>query len=166
MYKFFDYQYDIEGLARLFSESRKIKIKSLFQVKDDITFEPSVVRLFELFPKIPRNRFNFELGANKQYVRPYISPGNNGLVIFPIDGHLTINFYSFSATRETLSPYKKLTDAEYKIIEDTLIDTVVIDRPMAFNGLIPHSYGSADRAVIIAILKIPLEVSWQDFIGQ
>ena len=163
MYKFLNIHYDRVGLLKLFSELPKASIKSMYQVKDDITDLPTVVELFHKIPVIPHNKFNFELGSINKYVPPYVSPGNNGLVIFPLEGNLTVNFYSYPATRETLSPFIPRSKDKIAEIEHTLISSVLVDRPFAFDGLVPHSYGSSRNHAVIAVLKIPSTVTWLDF---
>ncbi len=162
MYKFLNCQYDKESLSNLFSSASKARIKSMYQVTDEIYNHPSIVALFEQCPFISHNHFNVELGIIDRYVPPYISPGNNGLVLFPISGTLKLNFYSYPGTRETLGPFIPKTTKLLNEIESTLIETVLIDKPVAFNGLIPHSYGPVGVQVLVAVLKIPLDVDWNN----
>lgn len=162
MYKFLDCHYDKSSLSELFSTSNKARIKSMYQVNDEIYNHPSIVALFEQCPFISHNRFNVELGIIDRYVPPYISPGNNGLVLFPISGTLKLNFYSYPGTRETLGPFIPKTTKLLNEIESTLIEAVLIDRPTVFNGLVTHSYGPVGDPALLAVLKIPLDMDWNN----
>lgn len=162
MYKFFDVYYNRHNLTELFIERQQSAADHKTKVTENIIEEPSIVDVFEHFNMIPYNKFNFELVEISSYVPPYISPRNNGLIIFPLLGELQINFYSYQGTRESLSPYRKIIKEEVDEIESTLIETVEINKPMAFNGMVAHSYGST-KAVVIAVLKIPLGIQWHEF---
>lgn len=161
MYKFVDCHYDRESLIELFSVANKSRIKSLYQVTDDLIGKDCVDSVFEQFPNIAHARHNVELGRLSTYVKPYISPGNNGLVIIPLEGSLTMNFYSYPGTRETLHPSRRMRLSELNDIKSTLLETVIVDRPIIFNGLVPHDYQPTDDSILMLILKIPLDTDWR-----
>ncbi len=161
MYKFVDCHYDRESLIELFSVANKSRIKSLYQVTDDLMGKDCVDSVFAQFPNIAHAHHNVELGRLSTYVKPYISPGNNGLVIIPLEGSLTMNFYSYSGTRETLHPSRRMRLSELNDIKSTLLETVIVDRPIIFNGLVPHDYQPTDDSILMLILKIPLDTDWR-----
>jgi hypothetical protein len=161
MYKFVDCHYDRESLIELFSVSNKARIKSLYQVTDDLIGKDCIDSVFAQFPNIAHNRYNVELGRLSTYVKPYISPGNNGLVIIPLEGSLTMNFYSYPGTRETLHPSRKMSVSELNDIKSILLESVIVDRPFIFNGLVPHDYQPTGAPVLTLILKIPLNINWE-----
>jgi hypothetical protein len=166
MYRILKCQYDRDSLIELFNTSDKYEIKSLNRVTASIIEHPAVDRLFKLFDFIDYNTHNVELGEVRTYVPPYISPGNNGLIIFPLQGILKLNFYSYPATRKTLSPFRWKTVNELESIEKTLICSVNVDQPLVFNGLIPHSYGPVDKSALLLFLKIPLTISWDNIVSR
>jgi len=161
MYKFVDCQYDRVALIELFSRSNKARIKSLYQVTDDLIGHQCVDEIFRQFPLIAHNRYNVELGEFFSYTKPYISPKNNGLLIIPLRGSVVINFFNYASAREDLHPAKVISQDELEAIKSTLIEQVVIDRPFLFNGLVVHDYKPADTRTLALILKIPLSVSWE-----
>jgi hypothetical protein len=160
MYKFVDCHYDRESLIELFSVSNKARIKSLYQVTDDLIGKDCIDSVFAQFPNIAHNRYNVELGEFFSYTKPYISPKNNGLLIIPLRGKILINFFSYSDSRENLHPSRNTNQNELSAIRNTLIEQVVIDRPFLFNGLVVHDYKPTEGRALALILKIPLNTSW------
>lgn len=167
MYKIIDCDYNKSELLKLFILSNKANVKSLYEVVDDIKDNEYVVDLFRQFKIIPHNKFNIALGEFQRQVLPYISPGNNGLIIFPLSGSIEFNFYSYGEDfkREQLSPYRVNDPEEISTIRKTLKETLIIEqKPVAINGLITHDYRPLVGPAVAMILKIPLSVDWQDIL--
>jgi len=165
MYEFLDVDYDSDILLDLFHKSNKNLKGIMYEVTDPIDFEFSIIKLFELFNFIKFNRKNIFLGEIVKESPPYINPGNNGQIIFPLFGELELSFYSYSGElingRPTLPPNwknKELVDT----VLSTKTDTVVINKPIIINGLIAHSYKPLNGRSIIAALKLPLDYSWDE----
>ena len=162
MYKILDCPYDRQELLKLFSESNKAHVNLLYKVTDDIINHPAVVKLFKLYPEIHHNIHNFELGAFQIQSRPYVSPGNNGIIVFPLGGACVFNFYSYgSGDREKMSPLREQVRGETTAIRNTLTESVTVENDVvALNGLMTHDYNPVGDGLICAILKIPLNVTW------
>jgi hypothetical protein len=80
--------------------------------------------------------------------------------VIPLEGELLINFYNYPGTRGTLNPRRIMSSGELKDIKSTLIDSVIVDRPFIFNGLVPHDYCPKDKMITMVILKIPLNIDF------
>lgn len=109
-----------------------------------------------------------ELTAN---TKPHVNPGNNGLIVFPISGTLTLNTYSYVS--KTLDQYGRraidtaaMTEEEQAQIESTLIESVDITSPMAIDGLTTFSLHPKDGSATVLFLKIPMNVQWDQVIAE
>ncbi len=91
----FNYDYDRERLLKIFNDSKKAIIKGVYSVTENFSDDKSLDCLFMLLNKILRCEDNIGLSLIDSNIRPYISPGNNGLIIFPVRGCLEMSFYGY-----------------------------------------------------------------------
>ena len=163
MYKEFNFDYDPSVFLKIFNENAKDEsaspfAKTLFPIHQD----PYLELFYQQFNFIPTDRRSLEIMEVKKRVGPYVSPGNNGTIIFPLSGALEYNFYSYVPTTvENGRPILKPGTADLRTVEPTLTETIKVTRPIAINGLKTHMYRPVESPTIIFVLKIPLNVSWE-----
>jgi hypothetical protein len=160
LYKKFDFDYDANELLKLFDDSAKVISNLWLQVTDDITSDWNVLPFFSKFDFIRSHTGNMALASVlASTTHPYVNPGNNGLIFFPLTGSLECSFYSYQPPlvdgRPHLPPRNSLGD----IIRPLKSNVVIIDKPTAINGLIPHSY-ELNGPFKCFVLKIPLNINW------
>jgi len=173
MYKLLDIDYDKDQLLELFRLSKKdISKKNFVEATGDLINNPEVSRLLELFPFITPVSLAVGLAQLRIDVRPYINDGNNGLIIFPVYGNLDFKFYSYQAPivngRPSLSPARNAVPLELllDIEENQVLESFIVDKPVAINGLVPHSYHvTNNRNPVFLVFKIPLDVTWDTVIA-
>jgi hypothetical protein len=185
-YKKFDVEYDRKVLSDLFYEyiydfPAEQNLRSPFKALSDnidLTSHEVVSALFDTVPAIPKTgTIACRVTALCEITKPvhmHCNPKNNGVIFFPISGSLEVSFFSHNPPldengRPTFSPIPderpKLTDEEKQAIENTLIEKVILDKPMAINGLKLYSYQPVSlEPPLVFVLKIPLEVNWLDVI--
>jgi hypothetical protein len=164
----FSFDYDPSDFLKLFNDSEKsVLTDSITQANlgENVTESPLLESFFYRFPFISKNNSSAELIQFVGSTRPHINPGNNGLLVFPIRGSLTLNTFSYVPPtkdengRPTMDP-KSLTEGEIAAIEATKVDSVTVSTPMAVDGLTTHSFSPAEVDPIFLILKIDKTISW------
>lgn len=159
LYKKFNFNYDADELLKLFDSSKKVINNVWIQVADDITTDWNILPFFRKFYFIKSHQACMSLGSVLKPSSPYVNPGNNGLIFFPLKGSLGCSFYSYQPPivngRPHLPPGNKL-DNEIKPLKS---EVITIDGPTAINGLIPHSY-ELTGPFMFFVLKIPPDVDW------
>lgn len=167
MYKILDVDYDRECLLEIFYKSKKNLNGIMYEVIDHIDTEFSVVKLFEEFNFIKFTQKNLFLGEIIKESPPYINPGNNGQIMFPLLGELEVTFYSYPGEmvegRPVLLPNRKNQELTNKILS-TKTETILVNKPTVINGLVTHSYKPSSNRAVIAALKLPLDYSWNEII--
>lgn len=180
----FNLSYDKGALLDLYDQyihefPAEKSINSPFKsVSDNIDLgdNPEVAKIMDCLPIIPRKPFSYELTSIVKSVKTHTNPRNNGTIFFPVYGEVKVNFYHWPAKpdengRPLLSPWpdqrSKLTEDEEKALNDSLFHSVILDKPLAINGLKVHSYEptSLEPPIVLAV-KIPLEVDWDDLINN
>lgn len=182
-YKQFDVEYDRKVLVDLFYEyiydfPSERNLRSPFKALSeniDLTSHELISKLFDAVPAIPKKAHATALCEITKPVYAHCNPKNNGTVFFPITGSLEVSFFSYNPPldetgRPTFSPMPderpQLSDEEKEVMENSIIETVTLDRPMAINGLKLHSYQPTSlEPPLVFVLKIPMEVSWQDLLA-
>ncbi len=167
-----NYTYDASSILEVFNNAEKY---SPPRVPTDIMArlspapynDPMFAPFFDTFPFIPKNDLSIDLLQVTANHRPHINPGNNGLLVFPLDGGFILNTYSYQVTtfdstgRPTMD-FSTMTPADYAEIESTLIDSVVITTPVAIDGLTTFSFHLDDNnPVTLLILKIDKNCNWE-----
>lgn len=124
---------------------------------------------FEQFPFVQKHDDSLDFSETISNTLPQVLAGATGIIVFPLNGIISLKTYQFkfSDPRSTWSYAIKTTDVltttMINDIESTLIETVLIDGPIAVNGQSTHSYQIDGTSKILA-LKIPLSVSWDDVV--
>lgn len=172
MYQFFDYDLRKELFLELFNSSYKDTTSPVFtKAKVDLLEFEEVINLFKHFNGIPYDIRCIDLVKIERHVAPYISPNNNGMILFPLEGCLEMEFYSFIPEeyengRPILLPDIKKTDRFLKTIKETLIEKIEINtKPLVINGLVTHSYRPADKFIGL-MLKIPVWCEWDKVMSR
>lgn len=165
MYQFFNFDFDKDFFLDLYHKNEKDSSCGAFtKSKVNLMNTDGINLFFDSFKFIPFDKRSIELTKIKKIVGPYINPNNNGLILFPLSGSLKIEFYQYvpyyDNERPTLNPNVKKSKKLLQKIKDSFIDEIEIDKPVAFNGLIPHTY-TPDNEFISLILKIPLTYKWE-----
>ena len=171
MYKKIDIDYDKDHFLKLFHDSRLDPSRKVFvEAINDLPNDPEVIKLLERFPFIRPDAQSISLIQLRKEMRPYINEGNNGAIVIPVWGTVDYSFYSYPGTivngRPHLPPDNGYDEALIPEIKSTLIETVAVDKPMAFNGLVTHSYSFTRTNPIYLLFKIPPEVSWDDVVAE
>lgn len=163
------FDYDKQELLDLFNNSTKKQATNssriLADLGDNVIDSMTIAPFFDKFSFIPRTNLSYELVHLVDKTKPHVSPGNAGLLIFPVSGSLTLNTYSYvspmkdSAGRPTMD-FLNMSAEEIAEIEKTKIESVVIDSPMAIDGLTTFSLEPTEPNTIVLILKIARRQSW------
>lgn len=170
MYKQFNFTYDAAALKAVdlkYDSSPRLVKGPYHQLDVAILKEPTVVEIMKKFEFIG-NYLIHNIGLTRiiASTTPYISPGNNGLIILPVENPLTVNFYSYRAPlkngRPTLDPVEvKQNPTLTSEIVATQTSSILVDRPTAINGLKPHSvHVDPANPSLVFLIKIPKEMSW------
>lgn len=160
LYKSFNFDYNTDELLKLFDDSTKVISNLWLEVTDDVTSDWNVLPFFSKFDFIRSHTGNMALASVlSSSTNPYVNPGNNGLIFFPLAGSLECSFYSYQPPLVDGRPHLPPRNSLKKVIEPTKCDVVTIDKPTAINGLIPHSYELSGPFKCF-ILKIPLNINW------
>jgi hypothetical protein len=181
-YKQFDVEYDRKVLSDLFYEyiydfPSERNLRSPFKALSeniDLTSHEVVSALFDAVPTIPVRGHATALCEVTRPVHIHCNPKNNGVIFFPISGSLEVSFFSYNPPvdetgRPMFSPMPderpKLTEEETQAMENSLIEKIIVDRPIAINGLKLYSYAPASlEPPLVFVLKIPMEVNWNDIL--
>lgn len=167
-----NYTYDANSILEVFNNAEKyttprspmqLMAKLGKAVYDDPLFAP----FFDTFPFVPKNDLSIDLLQLTANQKPHINPGNNGLLIFPLDVGFILNTYSYQTPtvddtgRPVMDP-TTITPADYVEIETTLIESVLITTPVAIDGLTTFSIhlDEGTPSSTFLVLKIDKNTSW------
>lgn len=169
----FDYQK--QELLNLFNNSPKTQPTNSSRIVADLgknAIDSTLLApFFNKFSFIPKNDLSYELIQLLEKTRPHINPGNAGLLIFPVNGLLTLNTYSYvtptkdSNGRLTMD-FLNMSDEEITEIEKTKIESVGIASPTAVDGLTTFSLEPTEPETIILVLKIDISSSWEQVVQK
>lgn len=160
LYKSFNFDYNTDELLKLFDDSTKAISNLWLEVTDDVTSDWNVLPFFGKFDCIRNHKGNMALASVlASTTNPYVNPGNNGLIFFPLVGSLECSFYSYQPPLVDGRPHLPPRNELKNVIKPTKCNVVTIDKPTAINGLIPHSYELSGLFKCF-ILKIPLNINW------
>lgn len=163
-------EYPKQELADLFAASTKTEANNSSRLIADLgenAFDSELLApLFRRFTFVPKNDNSVELCQFVDNTRPHINPGNTGLVIFPVSGSLTLNTYSYvtptsDANGRPTMDFLNMSDVEIAEIEATKTESVVIDSPMAIDGLTTFSLHPTQPDTVVLVLKIDMLRSWE-----
>lgn len=169
----FNFQYSKQQLLDLFNSSSKVESNNSTRILANLGSEPysipEVSLFFQAFPMIPRHENSCDFAQFIDNTRPHINNGNNGLLVFPVSGSLTLNKYSYETPEvdsegRPFMDFLNMSAEQIADIELTKTDSVVIDTPMAINGLTTHSLHPTEPNTIVLILKIPKTESWESIV--
>lgn len=166
----FTQDYDRDFFTTIYENNAVEESGSFKSVAEDsnIIFLEEINSLFDKF-SFDLNPKNCSLSRIFRQVIPHTNPGNNGLIIFPIDGQLEMSFYTYEPPIVNgitmLSPFPKdrmqLTPTETAKLVKSKFETFTIDSPIAVNGRKVFSYRPLKGTQpLVFILKIPFNMSW------
>ena len=161
----FDFKWDTNQLLSFYKEQKALGLtrieKGKFEVADVVALhqQSTVLPLFGVM-QMPHITNNCMLGEITERIGLHCNPGNNGLVILPLEGSIDLNFYSMEPPiRNGLTSF--LPGDTTDEVEKTLNYAVRgIDTPFAFNGRWIHDYWPSNGSAIFYALKIPLTCGW------
>ena len=168
----FTFDYNKQALLDLYNNLEKIQVGRRLKavlpagVSNDEVFQS----FFEQFPFIPKDDKSLEISEVLDESLPRILPSAAGLLIFPLNGTLTLKTYEFKFADPTskwayaIKTTQVLTTTMVADIEGTLMETILIDGPIAINGQHTHSVHPANTGTILLVLQIPISVSWDDVV--
>lgn len=170
MYKQFNFTYDAAALKSIDlknEETPRLVKGPYMQLDFAILKEPAVASIMEKFGFIG-DYLSHNIGLTRitSSTIPYVSPGNNGLIILPVENPVTVKFYSYRPPikngRPYLDPVEVTRNAALSAeVTATYTESVLVDKPTAFNGLKPHSvHVEPGNPALVFIIKIPKEMSW------
>lgn len=161
----FDFKWETDRLLSFYKEQKALGMtqieKGKFEVVDVVTLQQHLptLPLFDVM-QLPQIRNNCMLGEITERIGLHCNPGNNGLVILPLEGSIDLNFYSMEPPIKNGLTSFLPGDTTYEV-EKTLNYIVRgIDTPFAFNGRWIHDYWPAGHSAIFYALKIPLGYEW------
>jgi hypothetical protein len=169
----FSYDYSKQDLLNLFNSSTKVPSdsyseRSIANLGDQPYELEEIAPFFESFSFMLKDDKACELSKFLTKGAPHINAGNNGLLIFPVNGSLTLNTYSYvtpskdSTGRPVMNA--EMDSAEIALIEQTKTDSVVISSPTAVNGLSTFSLEPTAPDTIVFMLKINRQQSWESVV--
>jgi hypothetical protein len=169
----FNHSYDQQELLNLFNNSQKNEsknsVRNIANLGEDCQNSDILAPLFSTFSFIPKNSDSCELSQFIKKGNPRTNPGNNGLLIFPVSGSLSLNIYDYvseirdSDGRPLLEP-DNLSERQLAEIEQTKTETVQIDSPIAVDGLTTYSLNPTEPNTVVFILKIPTSTPWNSVV--
>jgi hypothetical protein len=148
-----------------FQESKKVINNVWLQVSDDITTDWNILPFLRKFDFIKSHKASLALASVLSPSNPYVNPGNNGLIFFPLKGSMECSFYSFQPPIVDGRPHLPPGNSLKNEIKPLKTDVITLDRPTAINGLIPHSYELTGPFTFF-VLKIPSDVKWDDVVDH
>lgn len=105
------------------------------------------------------NEFDVMLSLIDKPTGLHCNPNNNGLLMIPLRGKLNFDFYSYQP-RIVNGRTQFMPQEETPNVLSTLVYSLRdVDRPVAINGRMIHSYWGTDSAVFYA-RKIPSVFTW------
>ena len=167
----FKESYDKDFFAAVYENNPVEEFGSFRSVTEDsnLIFLEEVNSLFDKFC-IDLTARNCALTRVTRQVVPHTNPGNNGLILFPIDGQLEISFFSYDPPivngMTMLSPHPKdrvqLSNDETRKLIKSRFETFVVEDPIAINGRRIFSYRPVNGTQpLVFLLKIPFNMSWE-----
>lgn len=169
-FKIINLSYDKTKLIELFEHGETSVVKTLIQYtnKKQVFEQKEIQRLLDIFSFIPKHPDSIDLGEIYKTINPYISPGNNGLIVLPLRGLARFDFYTYPGEiingRPNYTRGLIQTRNDIKDVLDTKFDSVIVSKPIVFNGLITHSYEPLDNNALVVFLKIPLHITWDSLL--
>jgi hypothetical protein len=167
----FDFDHDPNALLTLFNDFSKTTFNNFNRIKADLPTgicESDLMKpFFDAFYFIPKYDLSIEILQLTGNTRPHINSGNNGLIIFPIQGTILLNNYSYVTpfTDENYRPvmdHLNMGEEEILAIESTKIESVVIDRPTLIDGLKTLSFHPNSSNPIVLALKVNKIIEWYE----
>ena len=133
-YKTFDYTYDAASLLSLYNT---LKAEGKYQSTECFNTVYLTDVPHDIFPKmnifgrlLDSNEYGLaEITADTGY---HVNPGNNGLIIFPIEGVINFTFEND--------------------------DSIDITQPTITNGKVSHTYSPKSDSAIFFAIKIPFDI--------
>jgi hypothetical protein len=169
----FNHTYATQELLDLFNNSDKTlsssSVRNIANLGKDCYNSQNLSPFFTAFPFIPKNDNSCELSQYLKEGTPRTNSGNNGLLIFPVSGSLSLSIYSYvsdnkdSAGRPILEP-ENISDSELTQIEQTKTETVEISSPIAVDGLSTYSLEPTEPNTVVFIMKINKFQSWESVV--
>lgn len=168
----FNFDYTEQTLLDLYNNLEKTQVGNRLKVElpagvsNYEVFQP----FFEQFPFIPKNDASLKISEILGESLPRILPSSTGMLVFPLNGPLTLKTYEFKFAEPTskwayaIKTTDVLTTTMVADIASTLMETVLIDGPIAINGQHTHSIHPNSTGTIILVLQIPISVSWDDVV--
>jgi len=169
----FSYNYSKQDLLTLFNNSTKTTSENSVRSTANLGAQSfdleELAPFFETFSFIEKHDNSCELSSFLKNGEPRINPENNGLLIFPVNGSLTLNTYSYvtpskDSTGRPVMNVDSMDSAEIALIEQTKTDSVVIDAPIAVDGLTTYSLHPTAPNTIVFMLKIKRDQSWESIV--
>jgi hypothetical protein len=167
----FSYDYSKQDLLNLFNNSTKTTSDNSVRIIADLGDKPyelqEIAPFFEAFSFMIKDDKACELSKFLKNGNPRINSENNGLLIFPVNGSLTLNTYSYvtpskdSTGRPVMN---ELYEAEIAAIETTKNNSVVISSPTAIDALTTYSLHPTESDTIVFMLKINSQQSWESVV--
>ena len=167
-----NHTYDASSILEVFNNAEKYSPPPMAGQANIATLgseaynDPLFAPFFDKFPFIPKNDLSIDLLQLTGNQRPHINPGNNGLLIFPLDVGFILNTYSYQTTtvddagRPTMN-FGTMTVADFDAIETTLIESVMITTPVAIDGLTTFSmHLDGGTPPTLLVLKIDKTINW------
>lgn len=167
----FDFSYDPTAFLTLFNDSTKSSLSNFNRILANLPSgicETDLMKpFFDAFNFIPKNDLSIEILQLTGNSKPHINPGNNGIILFPLQGSILLNHYSYitpykDENRRPVMNQQNMSDAELLAIESTKIDTTVIDRPTLIDGLQTMSFHMNSPEPIVLALKVNKIRDWFD----
>ena len=168
-YKKFEYNYDKKRLLDFYNfrvmNGYGIPVGPLIHV-DHQNLINYCTPGFDLVIDQP-NPTNFGIAKIRNKTGLHCTPRNNGLIIFPLEGTVVYDFYSYvpNPGRPKLLPYN-LTETQTQEIMKTFVESVRIDQPTAINGLVVHNYYPLETSAVFYAVKIPVKMTWEDVLKR
>ena len=168
----FEEEYNKDFFVSLYENNSKILQGSFNTVVEEsnLIFYEEINRLFDKF-SIEVNNRNCSLAKIVRHVVPHTNPGNNGLIMFPVEGKLEISFYSYEPPiingMTLLSPYPKdrviLSAVQAANLMKSKFETFIVDKPIAINRRKIFSYRPVNNSQqLLFLLKIPFSINWSN----
>lgn len=168
-YKKFYYEYKKSYLLDYYDQKfqkKYFRSNDMFVHIDHTFLIGDYTPLFEIIDNKP-DHSNFGLSKIYKETGLHCTPRNNGLLILPVEGTLTFDFYSYISNegRPKLMPTDIDENKKQQII-NTFEEKIIIDQPTAINGLTVHNYYPTNTEAIFYAVKIPATKSFNEVISK
>jgi hypothetical protein len=167
-----NFAYDKNEILELFNNSEKSSLPNVVNSRiravlpSGIHESPIFSKYLTGLPFVARNDLSIDIFQIRKKMKPFVTTEVNGLLVFPISGSsLILNTYSYVTpyTNENGRPIIDLniSDEEVAAIEETLVDSVLIDQPVAIDGLTTFTIEpSSEPFPVVMMLKIDQSWDW------